>query len=102
MERSAIPALSNLRISLPSLAQCMFPRQGDDAAKLRVELLQSMQIYLCQSHRLQFTVLNPSRKLPDRSKGDIFFNCRQGLSCIPAANKAIAARLGEPTPGQTW
>src|SRR5260370_31647275 len=64
-------------------------REGDDAAELGIELLDTAQVNLGKAFRGEFAVLDPAGKLRYRSEGDVGIVGGQRAGVGVGANELI-------------
>ena len=78
VQRAAIVACCDFRVGLACLLKRVVARQGDDAAELRIESFEAVQVNLGQPFGGELAALDPARKLRDGCKGDVAFVRGQG------------------------
>ena len=90
VERAAICSSGDFRVGFFRLREGEIARESDDAAELRVELFDAIKIDMREALGSESALLDPSRKLGDRSIGDLGVARRERAGIGIAADEAVA------------
>src|SRR5262245_32098540 len=94
VERAPVFAGHDFGVGFFRLRQSGIAREGDDRAKLRIELLNAIEVDSCEGLGSKFALLDPTRQFGDGSVGDVGIVRRQRTGIGIRADKAVALRGG--------
>src|SRR5437868_6404340 len=90
VQRTAVPAGGDLFICFLRLRKSQVGRQRNDAAQLRIETLDTVEIDLREPFRLELALLNPAGELSDGCESDVFILGRKRAWIRLAPDELIA------------
>jgi hypothetical protein len=94
VKRAAVFASGDFCVGLLRLGEGEIAREGDDAAKLGIELLDAAKVDLSEALGSEFALLDPTRELSYRSESDVGIVGGQRAGVEIGADKLIALGAG--------